>query len=148
VAESRPNRVVDAVVLLVKRFDRDCCEAGYRRNRMVSAPTLPQAEDGATGRGKWSDLLFADGLRRINVQTARIFDAVPSRWGASLAAFIQDWIWIRRGWVESSAPSFIDVQQRPSGLLTPLNPVVSATNPSRFNQQPNPDETATMSLNA
>lgn len=50
-AESRLTRVGDADVLLVKRFDRDWSEAGYRRHRMVSAPTLLQAEDSATDSG-------------------------------------------------------------------------------------------------
>jgi serine/threonine-protein kinase HipA len=51
VAASRLTRVGDADVLLVKRFDRDWSEAGYRRHRMVSAPTLLQAEDSATDSG-------------------------------------------------------------------------------------------------
>ncbi|MEB3322455.1 MAG: type II toxin-antitoxin system HipA family toxin [Synechococcaceae cyanobacterium] len=70
VAESRLTRVGDADVLLVKRFDRDWSESGYRRHRMVSALTLLQAEDSATDRGKWSYLLLADELRRVSAQPA------------------------------------------------------------------------------
>jgi serine/threonine-protein kinase HipA len=70
VAESRLTRVGDAEVLLVKRFDRDWSEAGYRRHRMISALTLLQAEDSPTDRGKWSYLLLADELRRVSDQPA------------------------------------------------------------------------------
>jgi serine/threonine-protein kinase HipA len=71
VAASRLTRVGDADVLLVKRFDRDWGEFGYRRHRMVSALTLLQAEDSATDdRGKWSYLLLADELRRVSAQPA------------------------------------------------------------------------------
>jgi len=70
VASSRLTRVGAADVLLVKRFDRDWSEAGYRRHRMVSALTLLQAEDSATDRAKWSYLLLADELRRVSAQPA------------------------------------------------------------------------------
>jgi serine/threonine-protein kinase HipA len=70
VADSRLTRVGDADVLLVKRFDHDWSEGGYRRHRMVSALTLLQAEDSATDRGKWSYLLLADELRRVSAQPA------------------------------------------------------------------------------
>jgi serine/threonine-protein kinase HipA len=70
VASSRLTRVGDADVLLVKRFDREWSEAGYRRHRMVSALTLLQAEDSATDRAKWSYLLLADELRRVSAQPA------------------------------------------------------------------------------
>jgi len=70
VAESRLTRVGDADVLLVKRFDRDWSETGYRRHRMVSAVTLLQAEDSPTDRGRWSYLLLADELRRVSAQPA------------------------------------------------------------------------------
>ena len=53
-AESRVVEVAGRDVLLVKRFDRERTDAGYRRARMVSALTLLRAEDyalllGATG---------------------------------------------------------------------------------------------------
>jgi serine/threonine-protein kinase HipA len=70
VASSRLTRVGAADVLLVKRFDRDWSEAGYRRHRMVSALTVLQAEDSATDRAKWSYLLLADELRRVSAQPA------------------------------------------------------------------------------
>lgn len=63
-------RVEHGLLLLVKRFDRDWSEAGYRRHRMVSAVTLLQAEDSATDHGRWSYLLLADALRRVSVQPA------------------------------------------------------------------------------
>ena len=68
VASSRLTRVGAADVLLVKRFDREWSEAGYRRHRMVSALTVLQAEDSVTDRAKWSYLLLADELRRVSAQ--------------------------------------------------------------------------------
>ena len=44
-AESRVVDVAGRDVLLVKRFDREKTDAGYRRGRMVSALTLLRAED-------------------------------------------------------------------------------------------------------
>ncbi|MBK9705227.1 MAG: type II toxin-antitoxin system HipA family toxin [Betaproteobacteria bacterium] len=44
-AESRTVEVAGRDVLLVKRFDREKTDAGYRRARMVSALTLLRAED-------------------------------------------------------------------------------------------------------
>jgi serine/threonine-protein kinase HipA len=70
VAESRLTRVGEADVLLVKRFDRDWSDTGYRRHRMVSALTLLQAEESVTDRGRWSYLLLADELRRVSAQPA------------------------------------------------------------------------------
>jgi serine/threonine-protein kinase HipA len=52
-------------VLLVKRFDREKTEAGYRRARMVSALTLLRAEDTYQSRDKWSYVLLAEELRRV-----------------------------------------------------------------------------------
>ena len=67
VAESRLTRVGDADVLLVKRFDRDWSEGGYRRHRMISALTLLQAEDSATDRAKDTNQhLAACGLQIRN----------------------------------------------------------------------------------
>jgi serine/threonine-protein kinase HipA len=62
------NRVVDVAgrdVLLVKRFDREKTDAGYRRARMVSALTLLRAEDTYQSRDKWSYVLLAEELRRV-----------------------------------------------------------------------------------
>lgn len=64
VAESRPVRVGDADVLLVKRFDRQKVDGGYWRHRMVSGLTVLDTEDTAQARERWSYLLLADELRR------------------------------------------------------------------------------------
>ncbi|MFT3779357.1 MAG: HipA domain-containing protein [Ottowia sp.] len=63
-AESRVVEVAGRDVLLVKRFDREKTEAGYRRARMVSALTLLRAEDTYQSRSKWSYVLLAEELRR------------------------------------------------------------------------------------
>jgi serine/threonine-protein kinase HipA len=62
------SRVVDVAgrdVLLVKRFDREKTQAGYRRARMVSALTLLRAEDTFQARDKWSYVLLAEEVRRV-----------------------------------------------------------------------------------
>ncbi|MBL8328976.1 MAG: type II toxin-antitoxin system HipA family toxin [Rubrivivax sp.] len=64
-AESRVVDVAGRDVLLVKRFDREKTEAGYRRARMVSALTLLRAEDSYQSRDKWSYVLLAEELRRV-----------------------------------------------------------------------------------
>lgn len=64
-AESRVVDVAGRDVLLVKRFDREKTEAGYRRARMVSALTLLRAEDTYQSRDKWSYVLLAEELRRV-----------------------------------------------------------------------------------
>jgi serine/threonine-protein kinase HipA len=51
-------------VLLVRRFDRQEHPGGFLKHRMVSALTVLQDDDAATGRERWSYLLFADELRR------------------------------------------------------------------------------------
>ena len=58
-AESRVVEVAGRDVLLVKRFDRERTDAGYRRARMVSALTLLRAEDTYQARDKWSSVLIA-----------------------------------------------------------------------------------------
>ena len=67
-AESRVVEVAGRDVLLVKRFDREKTEAGYRRARMVSALTLLRAEDTYQSRDKWSYVLLAEELRRVCAQ--------------------------------------------------------------------------------
>lgn len=64
-AESRVVEVAGRDVLLVKRFDREKTDAGYRRARMVSALTLLRAEDTHQSRDKWSYVLLAEELRRV-----------------------------------------------------------------------------------
>ncbi len=66
VAESRIVTVAENDVLLVRRFDRNPIEAGYRRHRMVSALTLLRAGDSPGERDDWSYLLFADEIRRAS----------------------------------------------------------------------------------
>jgi serine/threonine-protein kinase HipA len=64
-AHSRVVEVAGRDVLLVKRFDREKTQAGYRRARMVSALTLLRAEDTYQARDKWSYVLLAEELRRV-----------------------------------------------------------------------------------
>ncbi len=66
VADSRIETVADRDVLLVRRFDRDWAETGYRRHRMVSALTLLRTGDAPGERGNWSYLLLADEIRRAS----------------------------------------------------------------------------------
>ena len=65
-ADSRLESVAGRDVLLVRRFDRDRGDAGYRRHRMASALTLLRAGDGHGERDAWSYLLFADEIRRVS----------------------------------------------------------------------------------
>lgn len=67
-AESRVVTIGDRDALLVKRFDREPIEGGYRRARMLSALTLLRAEDTHQDRSKWSYVLLAEELRRISAQ--------------------------------------------------------------------------------
>jgi len=64
-AQSRVVEVAGRDVLLVKRFDREKTDAGYRRARMASALTLLRAEDTYQSRDKWSYVLLAEELRRV-----------------------------------------------------------------------------------
>ena len=68
VADSRIETVGGRDVLLVRRFDRDRTDAGYRRHRMVSALTLLRAGDSPGERGDWSYLLLADEIRRASAR--------------------------------------------------------------------------------
>ena len=65
-ADSRLESVAGRDVLLVRRFDRDREDAGYRRHRMVSALTLLRAGDGPRERDGWSYPLLADEIRRVS----------------------------------------------------------------------------------
>ncbi|MCY4379718.1 MAG: HipA domain-containing protein [Candidatus Dadabacteria bacterium] len=65
-AESRVETIGDRDVLLVKRFDREKTDQGYRRARMLSALTLLGSEDSYQDRDKWSYLLLVEELRRIS----------------------------------------------------------------------------------
>ena len=66
VADSRLETVGGKDVLLVRRFDRDHTETGYRRHRMVSALTLLRTGDQPEDRAQWSYLLLADEIRRAS----------------------------------------------------------------------------------
>jgi serine/threonine-protein kinase HipA len=67
-AKSKLTTIGDRDALLVKRFDREHTDAGYRRARMLSALTLLRAEDTHQDRSKWSYVLLAEELRRISDQ--------------------------------------------------------------------------------
>jgi serine/threonine-protein kinase HipA len=71
VADSKVTTVAGKDVLLVRRFDRDRAESGYRRHRMVSALTLLRADESPTSRENWSYLLLADEIRRTSADPKR-----------------------------------------------------------------------------
>jgi len=66
VADSKITNVAGKDVLLVRRFDRDKIENGYRRHRMVSALTLLRSDGDPSARENWSYLLLADEIRRTS----------------------------------------------------------------------------------
>ncbi len=65
-ADSRIETIGGRDVLLVRRFDRDATETGFRRHRMVSALTLLRTGDSPAERANWSYLLLADEIRRVS----------------------------------------------------------------------------------
>ncbi len=71
VADSRLATVANRDVLLVRRFDRDPMEEGYRRHRMASAVTLLRIDDSVSVREGWSYLLLADEVRRASAAPER-----------------------------------------------------------------------------
>jgi len=68
VVDSDITTVGGREVLLVRRFDRDRAEDGYRRHRMVSALTLLQSADNPVPRQDWSYILLADEIRRVSAK--------------------------------------------------------------------------------
>jgi len=68
--ETRVEPLAGESVLLVRRFDRERVERGYRRFRMVSALTVLDADDHVTDRRAWSYVLLADELRRWSERPA------------------------------------------------------------------------------
>lgn len=70
VADSKITTVAGRDVLLVRRFDRDRKEGGYRRHRLASALTLLQIDEGPAARADWSYILLADEIRRVSAQPA------------------------------------------------------------------------------
>ena len=67
-AQARVETLGDRDVLLVRRFDRERSDAGYRRARMVSALTLLRADDSVQARDRWSYVLLVEELRRASVR--------------------------------------------------------------------------------
>lgn len=65
VAQSRTVQVGTRDALLVRRFDREQDDGGYRRARMLSALTLLRAGDSLRDRERWSYLLLVEELRRL-----------------------------------------------------------------------------------
>jgi len=65
-AASKRVTIGDRDALLVKRFDREKTDEGYRRARMLSALTLLRADE--SERGKWSYVVLAEELRRLSSQ--------------------------------------------------------------------------------
>lgn len=65
-AHSRVTQSGGRDVLLVRRFDREPTEQGYRRARMLSALTLLRSGDSHQDRERWSYVLLAEELRRIS----------------------------------------------------------------------------------
>ena len=66
VADSKITTVAGKDVLMVRRFDRDKAETGYRRHRMISALTLLSSDESPQARENWSYLLLADEIRRAS----------------------------------------------------------------------------------
>ena len=67
-AGSRITTIGNRDALLLKRFDRQKTDNGYRRARMLSALSLLRAEDTYQDRDKWSYVLLVEELRRISSQ--------------------------------------------------------------------------------
>lgn len=70
-AVSRIVTVARRDVLLVKRFDRQKTDEGYRRARMVSALTLLRADEMPSAQGRWSYLDLVEALRRASSMAQR-----------------------------------------------------------------------------
>nr|WP_315848144.1 HipA domain-containing protein [uncultured Rhodoferax sp.] len=70
VCGTRLEKVGNAEALLLLRFDRQWNEdaKAYVRHGLVSGLTVLDAEDGYSGRERWSYLLLADELRRWSVK--------------------------------------------------------------------------------
>ena len=67
-SDSKVITIGEDDAILVKRFDREHTEAGYRRGRMLSALTLLRADDDYQNRDRWSYVLLVEELRRISSQ--------------------------------------------------------------------------------
>ena len=67
-AISKRTTIGDRNALLVKRFDREKADEGYRRGRMLSALTLLRADENE--RDKWSYVVLAEEVRKLSSQPA------------------------------------------------------------------------------
>lgn len=65
-ATSKRTTIGDRDALLVKRFDREKTDDGYRRARMLSALTLLRADENE--RDKWSYVVLAEEVRKLSSQ--------------------------------------------------------------------------------
>ncbi|MEZ5551516.1 MAG: HipA domain-containing protein [Pseudomonadales bacterium] len=65
-AISKRTTIGDRDALLVKRFDREKTDQGYRRARMLSALTLLRADENE--RDKWSYVVLAEEVRKLSSQ--------------------------------------------------------------------------------
>ena len=68
VAESRIESVAGRDVLLIKRFDRQKTATGYTRARMISGLTVLRADESPQTRTRWSYVVLAEELRRIETE--------------------------------------------------------------------------------
>ena len=77
--DSRIETINGRDIILVRRFDREWAETGYRRHRMVSALTLLKASDNPDERKSWSYLLLADEIRRTSANPEKDLHELFSR---------------------------------------------------------------------
>jgi serine/threonine-protein kinase HipA len=89
-AESEIVTIGDRDVLLVRRFDRQRAEGGFRRHRMVSALTLLRSEEDTITRWDWSYILLADEIRRISASPEADLRELFGRMCFNAAAFNVD----------------------------------------------------------
>ena len=69
VAHSRVETIGGRSVLMVKRFDREPCDRGWLRHRMISGLTALRSHE--SDRSRWSYLSLADELRRTSREPGR-----------------------------------------------------------------------------
>ena len=67
-SESKVITIGGRDVVLVKRFDREHTDAGYRRGRMLSALTLLRTDDDPQRRENWSYVSLVEEIRRVSSQ--------------------------------------------------------------------------------
>jgi serine/threonine-protein kinase HipA len=70
-AESKIARIGGANILLVKRFDREKSDKGYKRRRMISALTTLRTDDDPMQRAKWSYISLVEELRRFSSEPSK-----------------------------------------------------------------------------